>query len=135
LKVTRFDPKASLIFVPGMVWGRHGQRRLRLVVDTGSAETIIAPDVLDELGYDARQGEAITITRSAVGKESGYLIRVSRFRAFGFEFADFRVNALDLPVEYGINGLLGLGFLRHFNYEVRSAEGRIQVERIDTKNT
>jgi hypothetical protein len=30
----------------------------------------------------------------------------------------------------GIQGLLGLSFLRQFNYEIRSAEGRIRAERI-----
>jgi len=33
----------------------------------------------------------------------------------------------------GITGLLGLSLLRQFNYEVRSAEGRLLVER--TANT
>jgi hypothetical protein len=131
LKVTRFDAAADLIFLPGRVWGPRGRDlELRLVFDPGSAETIIAPGVLDEVGYSAQQGEAITTTRSVVGREPGYLIRVARFRALGFEFTDFRVNAIDLPEGYGINGLLGLGFLRHFNYEVRSREGRLLVERI-----
>jgi hypothetical protein len=31
---------------------------------------------------------------------------------------------------FGIDGLLGLSFLRHFNYAVRSREGRIRVDRI-----
>jgi hypothetical protein len=104
LKVTRFDATAELIIVPGSVWGRRGLRKLRLVLDTGSAETIIAPDVLDELGYSPREGEAITVTRSAIGKESGYLMRVTRFRALGFEVTDFRVNVLDLPTEPGSTG-------------------------------
>jgi len=132
VKRTRFDPAAGLIFVRGSLWGPHGNRTaLRLILDTGAAETIVTPAVLDGLGYSARQGEAITVTRSTVGKEHGYLIRVARFRALGFEFTDFRLNALDLPEEYEINGLLGLGFLRHFNYEIRSREGLIQAERIE----
>jgi hypothetical protein len=35
-----------------------------------------------------------------------------------------------LPEGFGIDGLLGLSFLRHFNYEIRSAEGRISADRI-----
>ena len=58
-------------------------RPLRLAVDTGAAETIIVPDVLDELGYNPRQGEAITVMRSAVGYEQGYLIRIERFDSLG----------------------------------------------------
>jgi predicted aspartyl protease len=113
------------------VWGPRGRRRpLRLVLDTGAHETILTPDVLDEIGYNPRHGEALTVTRSVVGKEHGYLIKVARFRALGFELADFRINALDLPEEYPIHGLLGLGFLRHFNYEIRSREGLIRAERV-----
>jgi hypothetical protein len=36
----------------------------------------------------------------------------------------------DLPDGIGIDGLLGLSFLRHFNYEVRSQEGRICIDRV-----
>jgi hypothetical protein len=51
VKVTLFDPDADLIIVPGRIWGPHGESaRLNLVLDTGSAETVIIPDVLDEIG-------------------------------------------------------------------------------------
>lgn len=32
------------------------------------------------------------------------------------------------PEGFGIDGLLGLSFLRQFNYTVRSGEGRLLVE-------
>jgi predicted aspartyl protease len=82
-----------------------------LVVDTGAAETIIVPAVLDELGYSPRQGEAITVMRSAVGREEGYLIRVARFACLGFHLKGFRVHAHDLPEGFDIDGLIGLSFL------------------------
>ncbi|MEJ7599004.1 MAG: hypothetical protein WKG01_13940 [Kofleriaceae bacterium] len=43
----------------------------------------------------------------------------------------FRVYAQDLPPGWGIDGLLGLSFLRLLNYEVRSLEGRILAERAE----
>jgi predicted aspartyl protease len=131
VKVTRFNPTGDLIFVSGRIWGRKGQlASLRLVLDTGSSESIIAPEVLDQIGYTPREGEAMTVIRSAVGRETGYLIRVARFASFGFEASDFLVHAHDLPEGYGIDGLIGLSFLRQFNYEVRSREGRLLVARI-----
>jgi hypothetical protein len=130
VKVTRFDPAGPLIIIPGMVWGPHDRREVRLVFDPGAGETILKPEILDLLGYSPRQGEAFTKVRSAVAEEPGYLLRVLRFRALGHEFGDFRVHVHDLPEGFGIDGLLGLNFLRHFNYEIRSAEGRIRVERI-----
>jgi len=43
---------------------------------------------------------------------------------------DFRIHVHDLPETLGIQGLLGLSFLRRLNYEIRSAEGRIPAARI-----
>lgn len=131
MKVTRFDPTRDLIIVEGRVWGpQQRQRRpLRLVLDTGAAETIIVPEVLDELGYSPRDGEAITVLRSAVGHEQGYMIRVTRFECLGHQSSNFLVHAHDLPEGWNIEGLIGLRFLRQFNYEIRSPEGRILVER------
>lgn len=131
MKVTSFDPAGDLIIVGGHVWspdGRRGQA-LSLVLDTGAAESIVTPDVLDELGYSARLGEQRTVMRSAVGHEEGYMIRVSRFACLGHREIDFRVHAHDLPEGWGIDGLIGLSFLRLLNYEIRSREGRILVER------
>lgn len=65
---------------------------------------------------------------SRLTKEHGYTLRVTRFAALGFAIPDFRVHEFDLPQGFGIDGLLGLSFLRQFNYAIRSAEVRILVE-------
>jgi hypothetical protein len=36
----------------------------------------------------------------------------------------------DLPDGFGIDGLIGLSFLRQFNLELRLAEGRLMVDRV-----
>jgi predicted aspartyl protease len=131
VKVTSFDSDRDLIIVPGRVWGlARDPIELRLVLDTGAAETIIVPEVIDDLGYNPREhAEQIAVMRSAVGREEGYMIRVARFACLGFQESDFRVHAQDLPEGWGIHGLVGLSFLRQLNYAVRSIEGRILVER------
>lgn len=54
MKVTRFDPTASLIIVRGFVWGpRQRSLEMRLAVDTAAAETHVKPEILDSLGYSA----------------------------------------------------------------------------------
>jgi hypothetical protein len=40
----------------------------------------------------------------------------------------FPVHVFDLPEQYGLDGLLGLNFLRKLNYEVRSQEHRVFAE-------
>ncbi len=133
MKVTRFDPSDELVIVNARIWTAQGRfTDLRLALDTGSSETLVMPEFTDGLGYSPRDGEAITVIRSAIGDERGYMLRVARFASLGFTMPDFRVHVHDLPEGYGIQGLLGLSFLRQFNYEIRSAEGRIVVERIAT---
>lgn len=130
MRVTSFNRADDLIIVKSQVWGPAGAVPLRLAVDTGSSETVIAARIVDDLGYSPRHGEVITRVRTAVGEEQGYILRVARFIALGFAVPDFRVHVFDLPDGHDIDGLIGLSFLRRFNYEFRSADGEIRVELI-----
>jgi hypothetical protein len=131
MKVTRFDPTDSLIIVRAWLWGPRGKAKLALALDTAATHTHIVPDVVDELGYSPRQGEGVTTVHSAIGEEPGYLLRVLRFQSLGFSTTDFRIHVHDLGEGVGVDGLLGLTFLRQFNLEIRPAEGRLLVDRID----
>lgn len=130
MTITHFDATRDLIIVEARVWSSKASLPVFLAIDTGSSETVLAPHVVDDLGYSPRDGEAITRVRSAVGDEQGYILRVTRFGALGFSIPDFRIHVFDLAAGYGIDGLVGLSFLRQFNYEVRSLEGTIRVERV-----
>lgn len=129
MKVTRFDPANDLIIVKAHIWGPDGKTPVSLALDTGSAHTVIAAGLIDDLGYNPRQGEAITTVRTAIGKEQGYLLRITKFWALGFAVSDFPIHVFDLPDGFGIDGLVGISFLRQFNVELRFTEGRLLVER------
>jgi len=110
--------------------GTSRSRRSQLVFDTGSMHTVIMPGILDELGFNPRDGVAITGVYSAIGKEQGYLIKVPMFSALGFVHADFPIHVFELAEQYDIDGIIGLSFLHRYNYTVSSAEGQILVEEI-----
>lgn len=133
MKVTRFDPSDSLIIVHATIWGPHGHKGLRLAFDTAATQTHVIPEFLDEIGYGRQFGDRITSITSAIGHEPGYMMPITRFSALGFTLTDFRIHVHDLPETLGIQGLLGLSFLRQFNYEIRSAEGRIVTSRVATR--
>lgn len=99
---------------------------VQLVVDTGATMTILRPEVMDEVGYSARDAHGPSRIRNTTGDEQGYRIRVANFAAFGYELGRFAVAVHDLE-HHDLDGLLGLNFLRRFNYEIRSREGRILV--------
>jgi hypothetical protein len=63
VKVTRFDPESDLIIVKAHVWGPGGKTPASLALDTGSAHTVIAASLIDELGYSP--GRARRSRRSA----------------------------------------------------------------------
>lgn len=132
MKVTRYDPSASLIIVSARLWGPTGKVKLDLALDTAATLTVIVPEIVDGLGYSPRQGDAITTVSSALGKEPGYLLRVQRFSALGFAETDFRVHVHDLGDNAGIDGLVGLNFLCQLNLEIRPREGRLLADRIGT---
>lgn len=132
MKVRRFDPHDDLIIVKARVFGRHGNRPLLLALDTAASLTHISSDIIHELAYSPAEGEAITSVRSAIGKESGLHPAREALRVVGLGFDDFLIHVHDLPSGYGIDGLLGLSFLKRFNYEIRSVEGRIIIGRATT---
>jgi hypothetical protein len=132
---TSFSPDRKLILVRSELWGPLGPAKLRLAFDPGATITLIIPSALDILGYSPLDGTKITTTTGVVEEQLGYEIHVHRFAALGFAFTDFLVNAQDLHERAGIHGLLGLNFLRHFNYEVRSEEGLIHLEAIPSRVT
>lgn len=106
-----------------------------MAFDPGATVTLIVPGVLDELGYSPLDGKTISRTTGVVDEQLGYEIHVKRFAALGFAFTNFVVNAQDLHERAGIHGLLGLNFLRHFNYEIRSAEGLMHLEAVASRVT
>ena len=130
MTTTEFDPTKKMIVVEAAVWGPGGKAPLRLVLDTGSWQTLIVPDIMDDLGFNPRDGQVITGVYSAIGKEQGYMIGVPRFSALGFTLADFSVHVFELADRYGIDGLLGLSFLQRYDYQVLSRKGLIVVSEI-----
>jgi len=119
----------DLIIVRPRVTGPRGTASGRFVLDTGSAVTTMTHEMADLIGYSARDGYKRTRVHTAIGAESGYALRVAEFTVLVFTMRNFSINVFDLGHD-DIDGLLGMNFLSEFNYEVRSAEHRLLVEKI-----
>jgi predicted aspartyl protease len=120
--------RQGIIVVWARLEGPLGSRKVRLALDTGAAMTLILPDVLDDLGYGARDGDRITsISTANAAPEQGYRLRIKHFDALGFGFHDFRIHAHELP-DHGVEGLLGMDFLGRFDFEVSMSKQQICLE-------
>lgn len=107
-----FNPHHGLIVVGAELYGPSGSIVLRLSLDTGASTTMISIAPLVAAGYDrALVGERVQVT-TAAGVEFVPRLRVERLSSLGCHRADLAALAHTLPPSAGIDGLLGLDFLR-----------------------
>lgn len=122
-----FDPQQGLIVVPAELWGPTGSVVLRLALDTGATATLVNIAMLVGVGYDP----ALAPTRVQVTTGSGveYVPRVtlSHIRALGQERVDFGVLGHTLPPSAGVDGLLGLDYLRGQSLTIDFRAGRVNL--------
>jgi predicted aspartyl protease len=107
-----FDGQQGLILVDVRVDGPVGSRYMRLALDTGATSTLINVDRLVALGYNPSAAPDRSQIITGSGVESVARISVDRMSALGKERASFVVIAHTLPPSAGVDGLLGLDFLR-----------------------
>lgn len=100
------------------------------MVDTGASWTTLIPSVAERLGYLPKDRIATTTIHTATGKEKGYVIRVAKFAALRAAANGLPVNVAALGHE-GIDGLVGMNFLRKMNFEIRPEEKSIWVEMLN----
>jgi predicted aspartyl protease len=123
---TTFHLVGDLTGVDAVIVGPTDSAEVTLILDTAAAMTTLVPSVAQSIGYTSDLRLGWSITRTAAADERGYIVR-SEVSTLGFTLPH-RVVVADLG--YGIDGLLGINFLRQFNFEIRPAERRILVEKI-----
>jgi clan AA aspartic protease (TIGR02281 family) len=100
------------------VIGPAGIREMDAVLDTGAVYTVIAWDVAKDIGYDPAISERRMPIVTANGVIEAPLITIA-----SIQMADLRADAIDvichdIPEITGIEGLLGLSFLKHFRTSI-----------------
>ena len=122
-----FDPKAGLIVVPTEFHGPNGVGVLRLALDTGANTTLVNLGPLLRLGYDPTvTSERVQIT-TASGVEFAARVLVKKFTALGRARLNFPVLGHTLPLNIGVDGLLGLDFLRGSRLAVNFQKGFVRL--------
>ena len=122
---------SELILVDAEVVGPTGHRaEARLVLDTGAAATTLTPRVIEKIGYNRRGGFKKAKVHTAIGEEHGYWLRVAELTVLGVTTPNFALTVFSLGHE-DIDGLVGMNFLRHFNFEIRPADRQILVELVE----
>jgi hypothetical protein len=127
MKLARpFVRMGELILVDAKLSGPRGEGEYQLVLDTGADATTLLPEMGEELGYSARDGIRPKTMHSALSEEG---LQPQGRRALGSrcDHAGLRGPRLRSRPP-GFDGLLGMNFLRHFNFEVRPVDQQILLE-------
>ena len=82
-----------------------------VLVDTGSATTILAADRLSTIGIEPQGDETIHHIRGVGGREAVYRRRLDRLELGGRIFTDIKVDIGGMDYGFGIDGILGFDFL------------------------
>jgi len=97
-----------------------------LALDTGATTTLINVERLVALGYDPAVSNDRTRITTGSGLEFATIVPLLKVTALGKERSAFRVIAHTLPPSAGVDGLLGLDFLRGGRLSLDFTTGLIQ---------
>jgi clan AA aspartic protease (TIGR02281 family) len=105
-----------------------GEVELQLLIDTGAATTIVDAKVLAAHGYDLRsKPQQLFLTANGVVEAP-----VLSFNTLSLSTATtsaITVGALPLAMSHGVDGLLGMNFLRHYDFRIDQDRAVLELTR------
>lgn len=130
MKVIRFDRSQDIPIVDAKIKGPLGSRKVRLVFDTGCALPQIDTCLIENLGYNASDGDQqINIVGATGEPHQGYQLRIEELKFFGVAFKQVKIGALDFDFlgTYRIDGLLGFDLIKELHLEVDGPNGMLKI--------
>jgi predicted aspartyl protease len=122
-----FDAGQGLVIVHAELFGPSGSAVLRLALDTGATATLVNVGHFVAVGYDPSLVSGRVQVTTGSGVEYVPRIEVTRIKALGQERVLFPVLSHTLPPSAGIDGLLGLDFLRGQKLNIDFRQGHLSL--------
>jgi hypothetical protein len=118
-KTINIKYEKGLVWLYAIITGKNNiNLKIRCAIDTACAHTTIRTDLIDALGYSAREAISLSNVISASGNECGYLIKIQHLSINHLNFNLPIVDAYDLPEELGIDALIGNDILSKFTITI-----------------
>lgn len=127
MPIFSFDPKSAVILVKVTIEGPLRSHVTRMILDTGATYTMVAPEILIDIGNDPAVSKARRAITTASGTEYVSFVNVPLIKTLGVEQKNIEVCAHGLPPNLPARGLLGLNFLRHFNVHLNFLSGKMEI--------
>lgn len=118
-----FDPKSPAILLDAELVGNI-TLHATLVLDTGASFVVLPWRIITGLGIEIDPQKLVSTT-TATTVESAPVVTIPQITILGKEVRNASCLVKDLPPESGVDGLLGLSFLRHFTLTIDFTKGEL----------
>ena len=122
-----FNAHHGPIIVEASLSGPLGQADLRVILDTGATTSLIRSTLLVAVGYSPDAATDRVQVTMGNGTETVPRLVLNRFSALGQHRLGLPVLSYGLPPTTGIDGLLGLDFLRGSVLTIDFQNGQIAL--------
>jgi predicted aspartyl protease len=122
------DPREKLIVIPARIFGPTGQLIVRLVLDTGATTSMLSRNRAIKLGYEPNTVANRVEVTTASSTEFAPLITVEQIESLGQHLHNFAMLCYTLPPSTGVDGVLGLDFLRGHRLVIDFRIGLVSLE-------
>jgi len=123
-----FNPTDGPVIVLAQLWGKQGDLAVQLALDTGATASVLSWETVVLLGYDPAATEARVQITTGSGVEFAPRVSIDKIEALGKERLNFPVLCHTLPPSAGVDGLLGLDFLRGYRLVLDFRTGTLSIE-------
>ncbi len=135
------EPQVSTTEVAGIPLQRHGNnfvvtakpsrgQNIQLLIDTGASLTIFTPDVLELRGIRYQDTGRTGIFNTANGRVQAPIYILDSLTVGDWKVVQLEVGVLELGGQAPFNGLLGMNFLKHFQFFIDQNEAMLRLSAI-----
>jgi clan AA aspartic protease (TIGR02281 family) len=132
------EPQVSATEVAGIPLHRSGNhfivdakpargRNVRLLIDTGASLTMLTPDALEQRGIRYQNTGRTGVFNTANGPVRAPIYKLDSLSVGGWQVNQLEIGVLDLSSGSDIDGLLGMNFLRHFQFFIDQNEALLRL--------
>jgi clan AA aspartic protease (TIGR02281 family) len=109
---------------------RLNERALvRMILDTGAKYMVITPEAAKKLGLNL-EGTSQVVVTTATRVENIGLTSISRVDVQGLVLSNVETDIISLPSALGVDGLLGMSFLKHCRMVLDMPNQSLELETI-----
>ncbi len=123
-----YSPETNSIVVKAVL---NGRLRVDLLLDTGASLVVLKKEIADELGINVRtEGEDVTLILADGKRVRARFVILDRVAAAGMEVPHIEAAILTEDVSDLLHGqgLLGMSFLKRFNFKIDHRNQRLILE-------